>query len=119
MRNHFKFIFHLVLAIAFSSSHAGSYDDWFSAIKRDEPRPLQALLERGFDPNTVDPAGNAGLFIALKEGALKAAEVLVASPKTQVEWRSAKDESPLMMAALRGHTDLARKLIAPKSCRPF
>ena len=112
MRIHFKFVAYLLLAIAFSGAHAGSYDDWFSAIKRDDPRPLQALLERGFDANTVDPAGNHGLFIALKDGSLKAAEVLVAWPRTQVEWRSAKDESPLMMAALRGHTALARKLIA-------
>jgi ankyrin repeat protein len=29
-----------------------------------------------------------------------------------VEWRSDKDESPLMMAAFRGHKELVRKLIA-------
>lgn len=112
MRIHFKFIAYLVIAVAFSSARAGSYDDYFSAIRQDDPRTIQQLLERGFDPNTVDPAGNHGLFIAVKDGALKAADVLVAWPKTKVEWRSPKDESPLMMAALRGHTELARKLIA-------
>ncbi|MDB5859732.1 MAG: putative ankyrin repeat harboring protein [Ramlibacter sp.] len=112
MRINFKFIAYLVIAVAFSSAHAGSYDDYFSAIRQDDPRTIQQLLERGFDPNTVDPAGNHGLFIAVKDGALKAADVLVAWPKTKVEWRSPKDESPLMMAALRGHTELARKLIA-------
>jgi hypothetical protein len=29
--------------------------------------------------------------------------VLIDWPKTKVEWRSPKDESPLMMAALKGH----------------
>ena len=82
------------------------------AIKRDDPKALTDLLKRGFDPNTVDPSGRAGLFIALQDGSLKAAEALIAWPKTNVEWRSAKDESPLMIAALKGHKELVRKLIA-------
>ena len=112
MRNYFKFLVYLVLAYVFSLAHAGSYDDWFVAIKRDDPKALAELLKRGFDPNTVDPSGRAGLFIALQDGSLKTAEVLIAWPKTNVEWRSAKDESPLMIAALKGHKELVRKLIA-------
>jgi len=112
MRNHFKFLAYLILAFAFSFAHAGSYDDFFTAVKRDDPGTIASLLKRGFDANTVDPAGNHGLFLALKDGQLKAAEVLIDWPQTKVEWRSPKDESPLMMAALRGHTVLARKLIA-------
>jgi len=112
MRIHFKLFVYLILVVAFSCARAGSYDDFFTAIKQDDAKTIEALLKRGFDANTIDPAGNHGLFLALKEGALKAAGVLVAWPKTKVEWRSAKDESPLMMAALRGHTELARKLIA-------
>jgi ankyrin repeat protein len=112
MRNHLKFIFYLVLWICFSAANAGSYDDFFIAIKRDDPRTVQNLLQRGFDPNTVDPAGTHGLYLALREPALKVAEVLIDWPKTQIEWRTPEDESPLMMAALKGHTALARKLIA-------
>ena len=96
----------------FSLTHAGSYDDWFMAIKRDDPKAVTELLKRGFDANTVDPSGQHGLFLALQDGSLKAAEVLIAWPKTNVEWRSAKDESPLMIAALKGHKELVRKLIA-------
>jgi ankyrin repeat protein len=112
MRKYFRFLAHLLLAFGLSFAFAGSYEDWFSAVKRDEPGTLRTLLQRGFDPNTPDPAGRPGLFIALSEGAVKAAEVLVDWPKTQVEWRNARDESPLMIASLRGHKEIVRKLIA-------
>jgi hypothetical protein len=112
MRKHFRFFVYLVLALAFSLARAGSYDDFFMAVKRDDAQTVQALLQRGFDPNTLDPAGRHGLFVALQEGSLKVADVLVAAPKTKVEWRNAKDESPLMIACFKGYKDLARKLIA-------
>ena len=69
------------------------------------------MLQRGFDPNAIDPSGRHGLFIADQDGR-KAADALVAWPKTKVEWRSPKDESPLMLASLKGNKELVRKLIA-------
>ena len=112
MRNYLKLIVYLIMAIAFSATHAGSYEDWFIAIKRDDPKAVSELLKRGFDPNTVDRSGRQGLFMALQDGSLKVAEALIAWPKTNVEWRSAKDESPLMIAALKGNKGLVKKLIA-------
>lgn len=111
MRNYFKYVVYLVLALAFSLARAGSYEDFFVAIKRDDPATIKTLLQRGFDPNALDPKGRHPLFLALQDGSLKAAEALVDWPKSNVEWRSPKDESPLMLAALKGHTKLARKLI--------
>jgi ankyrin repeat protein len=107
-----KKILYLVLLAAFSFAQAGSYEDFFSAIKRDNPNTIRNLLQRGFDANVPDPSGSHGLYLAVKDGSLKAAEALIDWPKTQVEWRTPKDESPLMIAALKGHTDLVRKLIA-------
>ena len=98
--------------LAFSVAHGGSYDDFFVAIKRDDPQAIRALLQRGFDPNTLDPKGVGGLYLALREPSLKAAAVLIDWPKTNVEIRTLQDESPLMMAALKGHLEMARKLIA-------
>ena len=107
---------HVLLSAASSlvlpAARAGSYDDFFKAIKRDDAKEINDLLRRGFDPNTIDPSGRPGLFIALQEGSLQAAEALIAWPKTIVEWRSPKDESPLMMAAFKGYKDIVRKLIA-------
>lgn len=112
MRNWLKNAAYLFIAIAFFSAHAGSYDDFFRALRQDDARVVQALLNRGFDPNTPDPKGMHALYSALQDGSLNVAEVLVAWPKTNVEWRSPQDESPLMMASLKGHTELVRKLIA-------
>lgn len=111
MRNHFKFLVYLFVALAVSLAHAGSYEDWFRAVKRDDPQAIHELLQRGFDPNALDPSGRPALFIAVQEGALKVADALIAWPKTKVEWRSPKDESPLMIAALKGQKDIVRALI--------
>lgn len=111
MRNHFKKLVYLFVLIGVSWTNAGSYEDFFIAIRRDNAGEIQELLRRGFDANVPDPKGLHGLYIALQEGYLKAADVLIAWPKTKVEWRSPKDESPLMIAALKGHTAQVRKLI--------
>ncbi|MEJ8837339.1 ankyrin repeat domain-containing protein [Ramlibacter sp. AN1133] len=112
MRSYFKTAFYLVALLSLSLARAGSYEDFFQAVRQDDGRTITQLLQRGFDPNALDPNKTPGLFIAVREGSLKAAEALIAWPKTQVEWRSPKDESPLMLAALKGHKEIVRKLIA-------
>ena len=72
---------------------------------------VQALLQRGFDPNTVNPEGVPALMLALRVAAPKVADVLVGWAQTKVEVRNAQDESPLMLAALRGQLDLVKKLV--------
>ena len=91
---------------------AGSYEDFFVAIQRDDAATITTLLQRGFDPNTRDPRGQVGLMLALKADTLKAFDALMQARNLQVEVRNAQDESPLMMAALRGHLEAVRALIA-------
>ncbi len=105
-----KFIY-LIVFTSFSFAHAGSYEDFFSAIKQDNDVRLMALLQRGFDPNTLDPSGLHGLILAMKEPSLKAAQILINWPKTKVEVRNAADESPLMLAALNGELAICQLLI--------
>lgn len=112
MRNHFKVLIYLLVFAGVSLARAGSYEDFFIAIKQDNPRVITALLNRGFDPDTVDPQGLPGLYLALRDASLKAAQALIDWPKTNVEVRTPQDESPLMMASLKGHLEMARKLIA-------
>ena len=112
MKNYFKKAIYLSVFAATFSSQAGSYEDFFRAVRSDNASSIQALLNRGFDPNTVDEQGQAGLLIAMREPSPKVIQVLLDSPKTNVEVRNAKDESPLMLAALKGQQDLVTRLIA-------
>ena len=91
---------------------AGAYEDFFVAVLRDDGDAITALLRRGFDPNTRDPKGQVGLMIALQNDANKAVAALLASRRLNVEARNAKDESPLMMAAIKGDVEAVKALIA-------
>jgi ankyrin repeat protein len=73
-----------LLASASLAAHAGSYEDFFAAIKRDDAADVAALLRRGFDPNTRDPAGQHGLYLAIREPSPRVAQVLIGAPKTEV-----------------------------------
>lgn len=109
--NYFKKIIYLLVFTGFSISHAGSYDDFFTAIVQDDAPKVSALLGRGFDPNTVDASGTAGLLVAIKVGSMNVALVLANWPQTKAEVRNATDESPLMLAALKGELPLCQLLI--------
>ncbi|MBK6613104.1 ankyrin repeat domain-containing protein [Ottowia sp.] len=91
---------------------AADAGDFFRAIKQDNDRAMRSLLAEGLDPNLRDDRGAPGLYVALQDGALKVASVLIDSPRLKPEQRNATDESPLMMAALKGQLDIAKRLIA-------
>ncbi len=112
MKFYFKKLVLLVVFNCFFVVHAGSYEDFFSAIKRDNGGRITELLQLGFDPNTPSPDGQQGLYLALMEGNLKAAEALIAWPRVKLEARNAADESPLMMAAIKGNVEAVKALIA-------
>lgn len=111
MRIHFKLISYLIVITGCSLSFAGSYEDYFRAIKQDDTAMVSGLLERGFEVNTLNPDKEHGLMISVREPSLKVAAVLIAWPHVNVEFRNVKDESPLMLASLKGLTDLCRQLI--------
>ncbi len=106
-----RYISYLVVLFSFFPVSAGSYEDFFQAIKRDDAREVQSLLQRGFDVNTRDPKGLHGLFLAVRDESVKTAAVLAEWPKVEIEARNATDESPLMLASLRGLTTTAQLLI--------
>lgn len=93
-------------------TQAGAFEDFFIAIQRDDGNAITLLLRRGFDPNTRDPKGQVGLALALQMGSTKAFDALMAARQTNVEARNKQDESPLMMAALKGNVDAVKALLA-------
>jgi uncharacterized protein len=111
MRNYFKNVLYLIVLSVPFSVLAGSYEDFFTAIKRDDANAVASLLKRGFDANTRDERGQHGLYLALQEPSLNVAAVLINWDKTTVESRNAADESPLMLASLKGLLPVVVKLI--------
>lgn len=112
MIKHFKKTVYLIVLMGFNAAQAGSFDDFFTAVQRDNGGEIQSLLQRGFDGNTTDAQGRSGLYLALKGENFKAANALLAWPKIKTETRTAQDESPLMIAALQGELDICTQLIA-------
>ncbi|MBO9676714.1 MAG: ankyrin repeat domain-containing protein [Acidovorax sp.] len=107
---------HLLAGLAALALHArgawaGAYDDFFTAIHRDDADGINALLRRGFDPNTVDPKGRTGLLLALQLESFHAFGALLKARGIKVELRNPQGESPLMIAAIKGYMDVARALI--------
>jgi len=100
-----------LLLVASPTVWANSFDDFFSAVKRDDVSALRQLAQRGFDLNTRNESGEHALFLALRDDAPGVAGFLLGQEKVQVEVRTPKDESPLMMAALKGRLEFARRLI--------
>lgn len=94
---------------------ADSFNDFFSAVKRDDVGTLRQLAQRGFDLNTRNEQGEHALLLALRDDAPAVAGFLLEQAKVQVEIRNVSGESPLMMAALKGRLDAARRLIQRKA----
>ena len=113
---HFKESLKTIVGIGFFlisiAVHAGSYDDFISAIRLDNATGIEKLLQRGFDPNTVDPDGTPGLVRALQEQSFKVAATLAGHPQTRAEARNTRGESALMLAALRGQEALVVQLVS-------
>ena len=111
LRKYFRWAVYLVLALGFSLARAGSYEDFFEAVARNDGPAINALLQRGFDVNSRDPKGQTGLFLALRAGAFNAAEALSNGPGLDVNALNEVGESALMMAALKGHVDWCKRLL--------
>jgi ankyrin repeat protein len=108
---HFRKIAGAVALAAVSAAHAGSYDDFFGAIERNDASTIRGLVQRGFDANSRDPKGQTGLFLALRAGAFSVAEALMKEPTLDVNALNEAGESALMIAALKGQADWSARLV--------
>lgn len=109
--NLFKAPFIAGVLLLANTAFAAPADDYFLAIKNDNDSAVVTLLFRGLDVNIVDEEGRHGLHIAMMEGSLKVAKTLLDLSGTKIDTRSKQDETPLMIAALKGHTAFAKRMI--------
>jgi ankyrin repeat protein len=91
---------------------AGAYDDYFRAVKLDDVKLVRSLLQRGFDPNTVEEErGETGLIIAVREDANKVFELLLNTKDVNLDARALNGDSALMIAAYKGKYDAVKTLL--------
>ena len=90
---------------------ANAYDDYSRALVSDNDKAMVNLIFAGFDANTLDTRGRPGLVSALHQDSLKVVQVLLKAPRIDVNLASKQNETPLMMACIKGHLDLAQQLI--------
>jgi uncharacterized protein len=109
--SYFRYALYVYVFIGQSVSFSGSYEDFFNAVGKDDALTVKSLLQRGFDGNVRDPNGQSGLLLAVRTDALNAAQALLDWSKIEAETRNAADESPLMLASLKGQARLVQKLI--------
>lgn len=94
-----------------AAAWASDADSFFRAVRQDNVSAMRSLLQRGTDPNLVDENGTSGLELALQEELWQVARVLIDDPRLQPNALNKAGESPLMLAALKGQLDLARRLL--------
>lgn len=90
---------------------ANDFEDYSRALVSDNDSAMVDLIFRGFNANTLDSRGRPGLVAALHQDSLKVFDVLLKAPRIDVNFASRQNETPLMMACIKGHLDIARELI--------
>lgn len=101
------------LADVLGSFKLSAYDEFFRAVKVDNAGAVHSLLERGFDPNTIEPErGDTGLILALREDAMGVFRELLAAPEIDIDARAFNGDSALMIASFKGNTPAVETLLA-------
>ncbi|HEX8956294.1 MAG TPA: ankyrin repeat domain-containing protein [Burkholderiaceae bacterium] len=83
------------------------------AVTRDDSYGVSKMLERGVDPNLKEPQrGETPLMVAIREKAMRSIQVLLASPKTNIEAAANNGDTALMIASYTRNVDAVKALLA-------
>ena len=83
------------------------------AVTRDDSYGVSKMLEHGVDPNLKEPQrGETPLMVAIREKAMRSIQVLLASPKTDIEAAANNGDTALMVAAYTRNVDAVKALLA-------
>ena len=97
------------------AQQGGSYDQFQTAIIRDQVAPIVRLLSRGFDINTPNPDLQPPLVFALKQESWDVARFFIERSELDIESKNLSGENALMMAAIKGQTGLVERLLQRKA----
>lgn len=102
-----------VMATLAGPAQADQTDALIKAVKFDDARTVQKLLDAGLDPNTTtrDNRQLPLIVLAAREKSDNVAKLLIDNPKTDIEKLDGAGENAMMLAALQGDAGLVRKLI--------
>lgn len=90
-----------------------SYREWFEAVRLDDVKRVQALLARGFDPNSVEPERfDTALILSVRLKSSKVFTALLQAPDVNLNARSLNGDTALMIAAFLPDVPRALALIA-------
>ncbi|MDY7572904.1 ankyrin repeat domain-containing protein [Actimicrobium sp. CCI2.3] len=106
----------LLLVAVILPVSAGSYEEFFFAVRNNNGSKVSDLLQRGFDPNSVDPErGETGLMIALRSDSTRVVEVLLKAPNVDLEMRARNGDTALMTAAYKADIAAVQALLDHKA----
>ncbi len=111
LNRYIRNVFYSIVMLGVPAASAGSFEDFFIAIKNDHDRTVKDLLDRGFDLNARDSTGQPGLTIAVREDSPKVASLLLDRPGIDVNALNQAGESALMIAALKGNVAAVNLLL--------
>lgn len=102
----------LCTALLVAPAHAGSFEDWFLAARKDDVAVIRSLLQRGFDVNATEPQrGDTALILALREDAMKVFRFLLTARDIDLEKKAANGDTALMIAAFRRNKPAVEALL--------
>lgn len=95
------------------SASAGSYEDYFDAVRLDAPYQFQKVMRRGLGPNLIEPEhGYTPLLLAIRIGSPKIIQLLLDTPGVDLEAKAVNGDTAIMLAAFYGDLPLVKTLLA-------
>jgi ankyrin repeat protein len=101
----------LCVAVAAGAAQPTPLEEMLGAVQKGNAKAVQAWLERGMDPNSVDPKGFSLLMLAARENHREVVIVLL-DRKAKINQRSAYGDSALMLASFKGNLDMVQLLVS-------
>jgi hypothetical protein len=101
----------LCFASAAEPAQPTPLEEMLGAVQRGNAKAVQAWLNKGVDPDSVNPKGFTLLMLAARENHREVVTVLL-ERKAKINQRTAYGDSALMLASFKGNLDMVQLLVA-------